>query len=125
MVRRTAALPAVAVLDIPADALFRNALGEANLRWHAREGQDAPWQCSRTGAFALAIYPLDGSHVLESLLVRKFPRFFMFMRRYGQWILIALLFLGVISTVLGTAVNGIFSGFYWLASRLIPIAPIV
>lgn len=73
----------------------------------------------------IPIYPLDGSHVLESLLVRKFPRFFMFMRRYGQWILIALLFLGVISTVLGTAVNGIFSGFYWLASRLIPIAPIV
>ena len=28
----------------------------------------------------IPIYPLDGSHVLESLLIRKIPRFFMFLR---------------------------------------------
>ncbi len=42
----------------------------------------------------IPIYPLDGSHVLESLLVRRFPRFFMFMRQYGQIILIILLITG-------------------------------
>ncbi len=48
----------------------------------------------------IPIYPLDGSHVLESLLVRKIPRFFMFLRQYGQWILIILLLTGIVSTVL-------------------------
>ena len=69
----------------------------------------------------IPIYPLDGSHVLESLLMRKFPRFFLFMRQYGQWILIALLVLGVVSTVLGAAVNGIYAAFYRLASVVIPV----
>jgi len=59
----------------------------------------------------IPIYPLDGSHVLESLLVRKAPRFFMFMRRYGQWILIALLLLGVVTTALSFLVSGVASGF--------------
>lgn len=59
----------------------------------------------------LPIYPLDGSHVLESLLMRKIPRFFLFMRQYGQYILIALLVFGVISSVLGTVVSWLFSVF--------------
>lgn len=70
----------------------------------------------------IPIYPLDGSHVLECLLMRRFPRFFLFMRQYGQWILIALLLTGAVSTVLGVGVNAIFRGMLWIASKLIPIA---
>lgn len=64
----------------------------------------------------IPIYPLDGSHVLESLLVRKIPRFFMFLRQYGQWILLALLLLGVVSTVLGYLISGITTGFFTVAA---------
>lgn len=64
----------------------------------------------------IPIYPLDGSHVLESLLVRKIPRFFMFLRQYGQWILIILLFTGVVSTVLSYLVSGIMSGYFAAAA---------
>ncbi len=63
----------------------------------------------------IPIYPLDGSHVLESLLVRKIPRFFMFMRQYGQYILIALLFTGVLSSLLSVVVSWLASGFLRLA----------
>lgn len=64
----------------------------------------------------IPIYPLDGSHVLESLLVRKIPRFFMFLRQYGQWILIILLFTGIVSTVLSYLVSGIMSGYFAAAA---------
>ena len=64
----------------------------------------------------IPIYPLDGSHVLEALLIRKIPRFFMFLRQYGQWILLALLFTGIVSTVLGFLISGISSGFFTLAA---------
>ena len=59
----------------------------------------------------IPIYPLDGSHVAESLLMHKIPRVFMFLRQYGQWILLALLLSGAVSTVLGYLISGIFSGF--------------
>ena len=43
----------------------------------------------------IPVYPLDGYHVFELLFARILPsKFFLFMRRYGYWILIALLFLG-------------------------------
>ena len=65
----------------------------------------------------IPIYPLDGSHVLEALLIRKIPRFFMFLRQYGQWILLALLiFTNIVSTVLGFLISGISSGFFTVAA---------
>ena len=67
----------------------------------------------------IPIYPLDGSHVLESLLIRKIPRFFMFLRQYGQWILILLLFTGLVSTVLGYLISAISGGFFTVAAWLI------
>lgn len=67
----------------------------------------------------IPIYTLDGSHVLESLLVRKIPRFFMFLRQYGQWILLALLLFGVVSTVLGFLITPIIRGFFSVASWFI------
>lgn len=68
----------------------------------------------------IPIYPLDGSHVLEALLIRKIPRFFMFLRQYGQWILLALLiFTNIVSTVLGFLVSGITSGYFTVAAWFI------
>lgn len=67
----------------------------------------------------IPIYPLDGSHVLESLLIRKIPRFFMFLHQYGQWILIILLITGLVSTVLGYLISGITSGFFTAAAWFI------
>ncbi len=67
----------------------------------------------------IPIYPLDGSHVFETLLVRKIPRVFMFLRQYGQWILLALLISGVVSTVLSYLISAISSGFFTVAAWLI------
>ena len=67
----------------------------------------------------IPIYPLDGSHVLESLLIRKIPRFFMFLHQYGQWILILLLLTGLVSTVLGYLISAISGGFFTVAAWFI------
>ena len=56
----------------------------------------------------IPLHPLDGSHVAESLLFRKMPRVFLFLRDYGQYILIALLITGVLSNILTFLVGGIF-----------------
>ena len=57
--------------------------------------------------------------MFESLFMRKIPKFFMFMRNYGQYILIALLVFGVISSVLGYVVNALFRLFSWIALALV------
>ncbi len=67
----------------------------------------------------LPIYPLDGSHVFESLFMRYIPKFFMFLRQYGQYILIALLVSGIVSTVLGTVVGWLFEGFSSVAIAIL------
>ena len=67
----------------------------------------------------LPIYPLDGSHVFESLFMRYIPRFFMFLRQYGQYILIALLVSGLVSTVLGTVVGWLLEGFSSVAIAIL------
>ena len=64
----------------------------------------------------IPIYPLDGSHVAESLLMRKIPRVFMFLRQYGQFILLGLLFLGAISYVLSFLISAISGGFFTVAA---------
>ncbi len=69
----------------------------------------------------LPFYPLDGSHVLECLLGHRIPRFFLFMRQYGQYILIILLLTGVIGNVLSYLVNGVMSGFLGLAHAFISL----
>ena len=67
----------------------------------------------------IPIYPLDGSHVLESLLIRRIPRFFMFMRQYGQIILIILLITGGATSVLSFLVSNVASGFISAANWII------
>lgn len=59
----------------------------------------------------IPIYPLDGSHVAESLLMHKIPRVFMFLRQYGQIILLGLIISGATSFILGYMITGIFNGF--------------
>lgn len=56
----------------------------------------------------IPVYPLDGSHVLDSLLMRRFPKALMFLHQYGRYILIALLITGIVSSVLGVVVNALF-----------------
>lgn len=75
--------------------------------------------------FALMIFnlvpipPLDGSHVLESLLIRKVgPKPFLFLQRYGYMILLALLVTGVISSLLGSVVSWIMGGLEGLLNAL-------
>lgn len=67
----------------------------------------------------LPIYPLDGSHVAESLFMRKIPRVFMFLRQYGQFILLGLLLFGAVSYVLGILISAISSGFFSIAAWMI------
>ena len=67
----------------------------------------------------IPIYPLDGSHVAESLLMHKIPRVFWFLRQYGQFILLALLLTNIVSTVLGYLISGITSGFFSVAAWVI------
>ncbi len=55
-------------LDVQADALFRDALKDAGLRWLASEEQDQPVAMQADGAFALAIDPLDGSSNIDTNL---------------------------------------------------------
>lgn len=67
----------------------------------------------------IPIYPLDGSHVAESLLMHKMPRVFWFLRQYGQFILLALLIFGAFTTMLSYLISGISSGFFSVAAWLI------
>ena len=67
----------------------------------------------------LPIYPLDGSHILDSLLMHRLPKVCVFMHNYGRFILIILLVSGVVSRVLGTVVNWIFSLYSSAALSLI------
>lgn len=67
----------------------------------------------------IPIYPLDGSHVAESLFMSKIPRVFMFLRQYGQIILLVLLLTNAISIVLGYLISGISSGFFSVAAWFI------
>ena len=67
----------------------------------------------------IPIYPLDGSHVAESLFMSKIPRVFMFLRQYGQLILLGLLLTNVVSIALGYLISGISSGFFTAAAWFI------
>ena len=59
----------------------------------------------------IPIPPLDGSHVLESLLIRRTgPGPFVFLERYGSILLLILLLTGIVSTILGGAVTYIIGG---------------
>ena len=53
--------------------------------------------------------PLDGSHVAENLLGHLLPRFFGFLRRYGHYILLALLLTGVLSPFLSGIVTRLYN----------------
>lgn len=71
----------------------------------------------------IPIPPLDGSHVLESLLIRHTgPKPFVFLERYGNLILLALLLTGVVSTILGNAVSYIIDGMRLLFNAIFGVS---
>lgn len=53
----------------------------------------------------LPIPPLDGFHVVTSLFVRKSYKVVDFLRQYGYWILLILLFTGVLDYILTPAID--------------------
>lgn len=65
----------------------------------------------------IPIPPLDGSHVLENLLGRRYPhKLWNFLHRYGQYVLIALLCLDVLDYPLSWAQNLVLN---WIYSMLL------
>ena len=58
----------------------------------------------------IPIPPLDGSHVAENLLARRVPyKVWAFLRQYGRYILLALLWLGILDYPIAWAHNLVFS----------------
>lgn len=53
----------------------------------------------------IPLSPLDGSHVLFCLCMRRFLKLCLFLQRYGEYILLACVLLGLVSRVLSPAVN--------------------
>ncbi len=59
----------------------------------------------------IPIPPLDGSHILEDLLIKRIgPKPFMLMRQYSMYMLIVLLLILNMTNVLSTVINFVFSG---------------
>ncbi len=59
----------------------------------------------------LPLPPLDGFHVVTSLFVRKNYRIVDFLMRYGHYILLVLIFSGLIDGLMGWATTGLFELF--------------
>lgn len=71
----------------------------------------------------IPIYPLDGFHVLECLLIRKVgPNFFIWMERYGSFILIALVLTRLLTGIMSFAISGVSGGILAFYSLLFRIA---
>lgn len=66
----------------------------------------------------IPIYPLDGSHVLENLLMRRVPTFCMFLRNYGRYIMLVCLVLGLFSYILVPLVSWFYGWMDALGQRL-------
>lgn len=68
----------------------------------------------------LPIPPLDGYHVFQNLLIRIVgPKPFLFLDRYGQFVLLALLLSGALTGLLSVLVEWIASGMAWVYNNLI------
>lgn len=66
----------------------------------------------------IPIYPLDGSHVLENLLMPHAPKFCLFLRNYGRYIMLACLVFGLFSYILSPLVNWFYGWMDALGQRL-------
>lgn len=64
----------------------------------------------------IPLYPLDGAHILEALLMKKAPKFCFFLRRYGRYIMLGLLITGVVGDILSPLVSFVFSGLWRIGS---------
>jgi Zn-dependent protease len=55
----------------------------------------------------IPIPPLDGHHLVKGFIARKSPRFYMYYMRYGQFLLLILVFTRMLSSLLFYVTNGI------------------
>jgi Zn-dependent protease len=55
----------------------------------------------------IPIPPLDGHHFVKGFIARKSPRFYMYYMRYGQFLLLILVFTRMLSSLLFYVTNGI------------------
>jgi len=55
----------------------------------------------------IPIPPLDGHHLIKGFIARKSPQFYMYYMRYGQFLLLILVFTRLLSSVLFYVTNGI------------------
>lgn len=72
----------------------------------------------------IPIYPLDGFHVAEVLISKHIgPKPFIFLKQYGQFILIGIILLGGTGfSFVGWAANGLYSGLMKLVAAALGIA---
>ena len=62
----------------------------------------------------IPIPPLDGSRVLEAFLPYKYMRYYWWLESYGMWILLALLFTGIIDVLFYPIMSVFYSFAKWL-----------
>ncbi|MDO4493280.1 MAG: site-2 protease family protein [Clostridia bacterium] len=67
----------------------------------------------------IPVSPLDGSHLFEIVFIRKFPKAVFFLRKYGYYILIALILLGATNGFISAAVNAMYRAFVGVALKLL------
>lgn len=67
----------------------------------------------------IPLFPLDGAHVLEALLMRKIPKFCFFLRQYGRYIMLALLITGLIGKLLSPVVNFLFNRLWYIGYSIL------
>jgi Zn-dependent protease len=65
----------------------------------------------------IPVPPLDGYHVFKNIFIRLGPNFFWNYERYGQFLLMLIVFTGAASSTIGFLINKLlelFSGFFYL-----------
>lgn len=68
----------------------------------------------------LPIPPLDGYHFAKNMLIGKVSlNFFWTYERYGQFILLGLIFFGAVSGLLSTVTSGIYTGMFSVISLIL------
>ena len=69
----------------------------------------------------LPIPPLDGSRILSLLIPDRYQEFIYRYERYSIFIIVALVFSGILDVPMDFLINGIFSVLFWLANGIVGI----
>ena len=57
----------------------------------------------------IPIPPLDGHHLVSGIIARMSPKLYMYYMRYGRYVLLALVFTGMLSPLFFYVTNGLMS----------------